>query len=103
MTYIVKYMFECNPYGIIVDWMESEVYGDASDKNRPGMEVELVKFDTKEDAIAFAEFYSQNCCHTLLKANQSYDDMKANKPVEDWITIQDYELYESVRIVEIIE
>lgn len=105
MKYKVIYQFECNPYEIIKDFMLDDgidiSMGDSDDKERPTTEVTLITFDNKPDAIKFMEYYSQHCCHTMLKANQRSEDL--NKDVESWLTIQDYHLYECLYLKEVEE
>lgn len=108
MKYLVKYEFECNPYEIITDFLNEEDYdtkkistGNSDDKNRPLMKMDLITFDKKEEAVAFMAYYSQNCCHTMLKANRSYESALKNEDVVSWLTIQDYHLYERLYLEEI--
>jgi hypothetical protein len=107
MKYKVIYGFEANPYEIIKDFIKEDGIdistGDSDPKNRPKMEMTLIQFDTKSEAVKFMEYYSQNCCHSMLKSNQNYEDMIAGKDVVSWITIQDYHLYEWLYLKEVDE
>lgn len=107
MKYKVIYGFECNPHELINDFAKEDGVdistGDSDPKNRPSMEMILVTFKTKSEAVKFMAYYSQNCCHSMLKSNQNYEDMMAGKDIISWITIQDYHLYEWLYLKEVEE
>lgn len=96
MTYTVKYKLEINVHEIITDWMhEDGVIVSSigfSDSKRPTVDATIAVFDSKEDALKFTEFFSQNNCHTKLKDARWEGS---------YCTIQDYHLYESVWIDEL--
>lgn len=106
MKFQVIYGFECNPHEIIKDFLNEEAddtkpisTGDSDDKKRPTVEMTLVTFDNKDDAIRFIEYYSQHCCHTMLKDGCKTEGK--NGPYPSYVTIQDYHLYEWLHIKEI--
>lgn len=107
MKYKVIYGFEANPYEIIKDFIKEDGIdistGDSDPKNRPSLEIPLIQFETKSEAVKFMEYYSQNCCHSMLKSNQSHEDMIAGKDVVSWMTIQDHHLYEWLYLKEVEE
>lgn len=103
MKYAVEYYFEVNPHEIIKDHMEDESVstGDSDEKKRPHVSMTLITFATKPEALKFAEYYANNCCHTMLKANRYFDNEKGETEVHSWLTIQDYHLYEGVEVKEV--
>lgn len=106
MKYQIVYGTEYNASEIIRDFLNKELeskisLGDSDEKKRPRKEIVLVTFDNKKDAVIFAEYFSQTCCYTVLKANQKYEDALAKKDILSWVTIQDYHLYEWVIVKEI--
>lgn len=102
MKYSVEYYFEVNPHEIIKDFMEDESVskGDSDEKKRPNFSMTLITFDTKLEALKFAEYYANHCCHTMLKANTCVENEDGETEVHSWLTIQDYHLYEGIEVKE---
>jgi hypothetical protein len=104
VKYRVKYFVEYNIHEVISDFMDGDGVsistGNSDPKNRPSTEVTLITFDEKSEAVKFAEYYSQNCCHSMLKPNTWVDGVIGGDVVS-WLTIQDHHLYEGLTVEEV--